>query len=128
MKKVKHRKTILIISGVILAIVLCIGGIYTQIENHQREEKMEMIKFAKDHEKEMNEEVCYGDKDHHIKSITYEWNTVEKNPMDGFMLNGYVNGDKNLYFGIQFDSDNGEIKPRMYRCKPIIASWEGMDK
>lgn len=139
MKKIKHRKTILIVSGVILAIILCIGGIYigcqkikeeivTESQNEQQEEKMEMIKIAKDHQKEMDEEVRYGDKDHHIKSITYEWNTVEKNPMDGFMLNGYVNNDKKLDFGIQFDSDNGKIEPRMYRCKPIIASWEGLDR
>lgn len=78
-----------------------------QIENHQREEKMEMIKIAKDHKKEMDEQVRYGDKDNHIKTITYEWDTVNHNPMGGFELQGYVNNDKNLDFGISFDSDNG---------------------
>ena len=91
---------------------------------HSKQEKAEMIKIAKSHQKEMDEEVRYGDKDHHIKTITYEWDTVKKNPMDGFMLDGYVNGDKNLDFGIQFDSDNGEIKPRMYTCANKIDEWE----
>ncbi|HJD09483.1 MAG TPA: DUF1433 domain-containing protein [Candidatus Ligilactobacillus faecavium] len=63
---------------------------------------MEMIKIAKDHKKNGR----YGDKDRHIKTITYEWNTVEHNPMGGFELQGYVNNDKNLDFGIFFDSDN----------------------
>lgn len=35
---------------------------------------------------------------------------------------------KKLDFCIQFDSDNGEIEPKMYRCKPIITSREGLDK
>ena len=127
MKKVKHRKTILIISGVILAIVLCIGGIYTQIENHQREEKMEMIKFAKDHEKEMNEEVCYGDKAHHIKSITYEWNRTEENPMGGFNVYGYVNHDKKLNIALIIGEENGKFDCRLASSAPIIGDWKGID-
>lgn len=127
MKKIKHRKTILIISGVILVIALCIGGIYMQIENHQREEKLEMIKIAKDHQKEMDEQVRYGDKNHHIKTITYEWDTVKHNPMGGFELQGYVNNDKNLDFGISFDSDNGgkSIYCYEYTCAVQLDDWTG---
>ena len=102
-----NKKIFWIPLSILLILLICGGGIYMQIENHQREEKMEMIKIAKDHKKEMDEQVRYGDKDNHIKTITYEWDTVNHNPMGGFELQGYVNNDKNLDFGISFDSDNG---------------------
>lgn len=89
---------------IILIILLLVGGGMTVKHIEQKEE---MIKIAKEHKQEMDKEVRYGDKDHHIKSITYEWNSVEHNPMGGFELQGYVNGDKDLGFGISFDSDDG---------------------
>ena len=73
----------------------------------------------------MDEEVRYGDKDHHIKTITYEWNTVKHNPMGGFMLNGYVNGDKKLFVRLMIDKVNGKIECRVYTCSNVIDEWEG---
>ncbi|KRM51741.1 DUF1310 family protein [Ligilactobacillus araffinosus] len=99
-KKIKIFLVILI-----PATILFLGGIF--IENSKEEQHTEMIRIAKEHQKEMDEQVRYGDKNHHIKAITYQWNTVEHNPMGGFELQGYVNNDKNLDFGISFDSDNG---------------------
>ena len=125
MKKVKHRKTILIISGVILVIALCIGGIYMQIENHQREENLEMIKIAKDHKKEMDEQILCGDKGHHIKVITYKWDTMEHNPMGGIMVEGYVNHDKDLDFELILEKNNGKITCRLMESAPEIAQWKG---
>lgn len=117
-------KVLLCILLPILAILL-IGGVI--VENQKEEQHNEMIRIAKEHEADMNKEVRYGDKDHHIKTITYEWNTVEKNPMGGFMLDGYVNNDKKLGFGIQFDRNNGKIEPRMYTCANQIDEWEGQE-
>ena len=120
-----NKKIFWISLSILLILLICGGGIYMQIENHQREEKMEMIKIAKDHKKEMDEQVRYGDKNHHIKTITYEWDTVEHNPMGGFELQGYVNNDKNLDFGISFDSDNGgkSIYCYEYTCAVQLDDW-----
>lgn len=120
-----NKKIFWISLSILLILLICGGGIYMQIENHQREEKMEMIKIAKDHKKEMDEQVRYGDKNHHIKTITYEWDTVEHNPMGGFELQGYVNNDKNLDFGISFDSDNGgkSIYCYEYTCVVQLDDW-----
>lgn len=102
----KRTKIILIVTGIIIVLIAIIG-----VSNVRKvkpmSEKEYMIKVAKEHQKEMDEQVRYGDKDHHIKTITYEWDTVKENPMGGFILDGYVNGDKKLSFGIMFESDNG---------------------
>ena len=90
-----------------VSVILLIGGVI--VENQKEEQYNKMVRIAKEHEADMNKEVRYGDKDHHIKTITYEWNSVKKNPMGGFMLDGYVNNDKNLNFGIQFEKDSGKI-------------------
>lgn len=90
-----------------VSVILLIGGVI--VGNQKEEQYNEMVRIAKEHEADMNKEVRYGDKDHHIKTITYEWNSVKKNPMGGFMLDGYVNNDKNLNFGIQFEKDSGKI-------------------
>ncbi len=94
---------------------------------HSEQEKAEMIKIAKAHQKEMDEEVRYGDKDHHIKTITYEWDTVKHNPMGGFSLQGYVNGDKDLDFGIAFDSNDGgeNINCHEYRESENLGKFIG---
>ena len=47
--------------------------------------------------------------------------------MGGFMLDGYVNNDKKLNYGIQFDRNNGKIEPRMYTCANQIDEWEGQE-
>ena len=123
----KNKKIFWIPLSILLILLICGGGIYMQIENHQREEKMEMIKIAKDHKKEMDEQVRYGDKDHHIKTITYKWDTVEHNPMGGFMMDGYINGDKKIDFQIVFEKNNG--KKIECWCSPISAKlgdWKGM--
>lgn len=119
--KIKNAK---LITKILLIILLITGGGLTLNHISQKEE---MIKIAKEHKKEMDEEVRYGDKEHHIKSITYEWNTVEKNPMGGFMLNGYVNDDKNLNFGIMFESDDGgkKISCYEYTCANKLDEWTG---
>ena len=69
--KIKNAK---LSTKVTLIILLVIGGGLTL--NHIKQ-KQEMIEIAKAHKEEMDKEVRYGDKDHHIKSITYEWNTVK---------------------------------------------------
>lgn len=124
----KKTKIILIITGIVIVLISIISG--TKIkEAHADMEPMSeqeyMIKVAKEHQKEMDEEVRYGDKDHHIKTITYEWNTVKHNPMGGFMLDGYVNGDKNLDIGIAFDKDSGKIECRLYKSCSEVAEWKG---
>lgn len=120
--KIKNAK---LITKILLIILLITGGGLTLNHISQKEE---MIKIAKEHKKEMDEEVRYGDKEHHIKSITYEWNTVEKNPMGGFMLNGYVNDDKKLFVRLMIDKVNGKIECRVYTCSNTIVKWEGLDK
>lgn len=117
--KIKNAK---LITKIFLIILLITGGGLTLNHIIQKEE---MIKIAKEHKKEMDEEVRYGDKDHHIKTITYEWNTVKHNPMGGFMLNGYVNGDKKLFVRLMIDKVNGKIECRVYTCSNVIDEWEG---
>ena len=95
---------------------------------HSEHEKAEMIKIAKAHQKEMDEEVRYGDKNHHIKTITYEWDKIQKNPMGGFIVYGYVNDDKKLNIAIIVDKVNGKIECRLASSAPAIGKWEGMDK
>ncbi|MGX5378053.1 DUF1310 family protein [Ligilactobacillus sp. LYQ135] len=120
----KRTKIILIVTGIIIVLIAIIG-----VSNVRKvkpmSEKEYMIKVAKAHKEEMDKEVRYGDKDHHIKSITYEWNTVKKNPMGGFMINGYVNGDKELFVRLMIDKVNGKIECRMYTCSNVIDKWEG---
>lgn len=120
-KKIKIFLVILI-----PATILFLGGIF--IENSKEEQHTEMIRIAKDHKKEMDREVRYGDKDHHIKSITYEWNTIEENPMGGFNLNGYVNNNKKLDIEMIIDKNEGKIECRLVGSAPIIAKWKGLDK
>ena len=120
----KKTKIILIVTGVIVALIAIIG-VSNVVKVKPMSEKEEMIKIAKEHQKEMDEEVKYGDKEHHIKSITYEWNSVKKNPMGGFMINGYVNGDKKLFVRLMIDKVNGKIECRVYTCSNVIDEWEG---
>ena len=126
----KKTKIILIITGIVIVLISIISG--TKIkETHADMEPMSeqeyMIKVAKEHQKEMDEAVRYGDKDHHIKSITYEWDTVKKNPMGGFMLNGYVNDDRDLDFGMALRSDDGgkNIYCYEYTCANKLDEWTG---
>lgn len=124
----KKTKIILIITGIVIVLISIISG--TKIkEAHADMEPMSeqeyMIKVAKEHQKEMDEEVRYGDKEHHIKSITYEWNSVKQNPMGGFMINGYVNGDKKLFVRLMIDKVNDKIECRVYTCSNVIDEWEG---
>ncbi|KRM51744.1 DUF1433 domain-containing protein [Ligilactobacillus araffinosus] len=113
--------------GVLLLTAFIAGAIqgFTGKATVSMNDKGYMIKVAKDHQKEMDQAVRYGDKDHHIKTITYQWNTVEHNPMGGFMLNGYVNGDKNLDFGMAVRSDDGgkHIYCYEYTCAEQLDDW-----
>ena len=120
-----NKKIFWIPLSILLILLICGGGIYMQIENHQREEKMEMIKIAKDHKKEMDEQILCGDKDRHIKIITYKWDTVEHNPMGGIMVEGYVNHDKDLDFELILEKNNGKIICRLMESAPEIAQWKG---
>ena len=120
----KKTKIILVVTGVIVALIAIIS-VSNVVKVKPMNEKEEMIKIAKEHQKEMDEEVKYGDKEHHIKSITYEWNSVKKNPMGGFMINGYVNGDKKLFVRLMIDKVNGKIECRVYTCSNVIDEWEG---
>lgn len=45
--------------------------------------------------------------------------------MGGFMLDGYVNNDKKLDFGIMFESDNGGkgIYCYEYTCTVQLDEW-----
>ena len=42
-----------------------------------------------------------------IKSYEIDYDSVEHNPMGGFSIFAYVNGDKDLYFNFSFDNYNG---------------------
>ncbi|KRM51742.1 DUF1310 family protein [Ligilactobacillus araffinosus] len=124
-------KKVLKISGIGLGVLLLTTFIAGAIQGFtgkatvSMNDKEYMIKVAKDHQKEMDEEVRHGDKNHHIKTITYQWNTVKHNPMGGFMLDGYVNGDKTLDIGIAFDKDSGKIECRLYKSCSKVAEWKG---
>ncbi len=118
----KHKK---IIIAIISVLVIITGG-YTIMRIHSEQEKAEMIKIAKAHQKEMDEEVRYGDKDHHIKTITYEWDTVYRNPMGGFYISGYINNNKKIHFQIHFDKRNGELKCWTNSISPKLAKWKGI--
>ncbi|MGX5378036.1 DUF1310 family protein [Ligilactobacillus sp. LYQ135] len=122
----KRTKITLIVVGAFVALI-AIVGVSNVRKVKPMSEKEEMIKIAKEHQKEMDEAVRYGDKDHHIKSITYEWDTVKKNPMGGFMLNGYVNDDRNLDFGMALRSDDGgkNIYCYEYTCANKLDEWTG---
>ena len=117
--------------GVLLLTAFIAGAIqgFTGKGTILMNDKEYMIKIAKDHQKEMDESVRYGDKDHHIKTITYEWNTVKHNPMGGFMLDGYVNDDKSLNFQVSFDkNDSGKIECGSHPVSIKLAEWEGLNK
>ena len=122
----KKTKIILIVTGVIV-VLIAIVGVSNVGKVKPMSEKEYMIKVAKEHQKEMDEQVRYGDKGHHIKTITYEWDTVKHNPMGGFMLDGYVNDDKSLNFQVCFDkNDDGKIE---CWCNPLsdqLSKWEGL--
>ncbi|KRM51743.1 hypothetical protein [Ligilactobacillus araffinosus] len=123
-------KKVLKIIGIGLGVLLLTAFIAGAIQGFagkgtiSMNDKEYMIKVAKDHQKEMDESVRYGDKDHHIKTITYEWNTVKRNPMGGFMLNGYVNGNKKLFVRLMIDKVNDKIECRVYTCSNVIDEWE----
>ena len=42
-----------------------------------------------------------------IKSYEIDYDSVEHNPMGGFSMFAYVNGDKDLYFNFSFDNYSG---------------------
>ena len=42
-----------------------------------------------------------------IKSYEIDYDSVEHNPMGGFSIFAYVNGDKDLYFNFSFDNYSG---------------------
>ena len=42
-----------------------------------------------------------------IKSYEIDYDSVEHNPMGGFSIFAYVNGDKDLCFNFSFDNYNG---------------------
>lgn len=109
-----------------ISTILLIGGVI--VENQKEEQYNEMIRIAKEHEADMNKEVRYGDKNHHIKTITYEWNSVKKNPMGGFDINGYVNNDKGLDIEMIIDKNGGKTECRLVGSASIIAEWKGLDK
>lgn len=44
-----------------------------------------------------------------VSQSRIEWNLIKKNSMEGFMINGYVNGDKNLDFRIAFEKYSGKL-------------------
>ena len=122
----KKTKIILIVTGVIV-VLIAIVGVSNVGKVKPMSEKEYMIKVAKEHRKEMDESVRYGDKDHHIKTITYEWDTVKHNPMGGFMLDGYVNDDKSLNFQVSFDkNDSGKIECGSHPVSTRLAEWEGL--
>lgn len=124
-KLIYQIKNTKLITKIFLIILLLVGGGLTANHFVQKEY---MIKVAKDHKKEMDQEIRYGDKNHHIKTITYQWNTVKRNPMGGFMLNGYVNGNKKLFVRLMIDKVNDKIECRVYTCSNVIDEWEGLDK
>ncbi len=122
----KKTKIILIVVGAFFALI-AIVGVSNVGKVKPMSEKEYMIKFAKEHQKKMDEQVRYGDKERHIKSITYEWNTVYKNPMGGFYISGYVNDDKNIDFQIYFDKSSGKLKCWTNSISPKLAEWKGID-
>ena len=111
------RKKVKVLLCILLPVsaILLIGGVI--VENQKEEQHNEMIKIAKEYKADMDKEVRYGDKDHHIKTITYEWNSVKKNPMGGFDINGYVNNDKGLDIEMIIDKNGMQISWfRTYYC------------
>ncbi len=122
----KKTKIILIVVGAFFALI-AIVGVFNVGKVKPMSEKEYMIKFAKEHQKKMDEQLRHGDKDHHIKTIIYEWDTVKHNPMGGIMIKGYVNHNKDLDFELIFEKNSdGEITCRLMESAPEIAQWKGL--
>ena len=65
--KIKQMPRCVLIGDIIL--ILIGGGLIV----HHYVKKAEMIAIAKAHQADMEAEVRYDDKDHHIKTITFEY-------------------------------------------------------
>ncbi|MGX5378037.1 DUF1310 family protein [Ligilactobacillus sp. LYQ135] len=119
--KIKNAK---LSTKITLIILLVFGGGLTV--NHI-EQKQEMIKIAKEHKVDMEKDVRSGDDGHRIKSITFEYYSVKHNPMGGFYVNGYVNGNRDLDFQIYFDKNNGKVECAVHHCNSTLAKWKGLE-
>ncbi|WP_244056633.1 DUF1310 family protein [Ligilactobacillus pabuli] len=95
------RKTKIVLLSVVITIALIVsligGGKYymNQRAEHQHEE---MVAYVKQYQRVIENDLRESDKNHFIKSITINYNTIKHNPMGGIDVTGYVNGDKKLVF------------------------------
>ncbi|BDR59441.1 hypothetical protein XA3_18820 [Xylocopilactobacillus apicola] len=81
----------------------------------------EMVKEVKKNEKRIERFVRSSDENKVVKTITIDYDSIEHNPMGGVMVDGYVNGDKELSFGVII-SNNYVGDKREYNISGGISS------
>ncbi|RDX00708.1 DUF1310 family protein [Listeria kieliensis] len=92
---------------VIIAVIAIVGGkIY--MDNKKLNEDMKEV--VKSNESLIEKELAVYDTHNKIRSVSIDYDTVEKSPMGGILFQGYVNDDKTLTFNAGLKKNNSEIK------------------
>ncbi|MGR3741155.1 DUF1310 family protein [Companilactobacillus sp. DQM5] len=98
----KKKASLIILFGLI---IISIGiGVKVHMDNVRFHE--EMISEIKKHKDLIHDDLHALDKKKYIKSIQIDYSKVERNPMGGIIVYGYVNNDKSLKFSSGIDKSN----------------------
>ncbi len=94
----------------IILFVLIIGAVNIGIGVHAKQrlaEESNLSKFVKDNKNIIIADLKESDPNKRIKSVQVDYEKVEKNPMGGVNVYGYVNNDKTLQWStviVKFDT------------------------
>ncbi|WP_317635234.1 DUF1310 family protein [Xylocopilactobacillus apicola] len=120
-KWIKRQRIISIVLVVIVVIGLMVRGAINMKKESDRKFQEEMVKEVKKNEKRIERFVRSSDENKVVKTITIDYDSIEHNPMGGVMVDGYVNGDKELSFGVII-SNNYVGDKREYNISGGISS------
>lgn len=103
-------KYIKIIGVVVVIMAIIVTGFGVKHKMDQQKLQDEMVKVVKDNEHLIEDDLKSQDKYHKIKSVSFNYDSIKKSPVGGVIVDGYVNGKKDLTFVSGLQKYDGSIE------------------